>query len=276
MTLSGLLELLYSASERSRTVQATVERWTDQRREVELLRARGWYRDPPPIPAEEGEWGMAAARVEATTRIWAAQPYWLRWETSFSHDGVRQGAFVGVKEGELFWHRFGDGEVQSNEQREGSGTMSIDEERLLDPAPLLGLYCFAIGEETVRLGREAVHVAAKRRSTERGHDFGPLADELDLIVDCERGVLLRVGVVVDGEELSAIEVAEVVFDEAVPPRYFGHCANGPALSGASRVLLGREDGGPRQRGLDRPAYQSVKSRGSEAAVATCALSSRAR
>jgi hypothetical protein len=81
-------------------VRATLERWTDQRREVELLRARGWYRDPPPIPPEEGEWGLPAARVEARTRIWAAQPYWLRWETSFKRDGVQGGESVGVREGE--------------------------------------------------------------------------------------------------------------------------------------------------------------------------------
>lgn len=61
---------------------------------------------------------------------------------------------------------------------------------------------------------------AKRRSAEGGHDFGPLADELDLIVDRERGVLLRVAVVVDGEELSAIEMTEVAFDEAVPAEMF--------------------------------------------------------
>jgi outer membrane lipoprotein-sorting protein len=66
-----------------------------------------------------------------------------------------------------------------------------------------------------------VHVRAKRRSAERGHDFGPLADELDLIVDRERGVLLRVAVVVvDDEELSAIEITEVTFDEAVPGEIF--------------------------------------------------------
>jgi hypothetical protein len=220
MTLAELLQLLYSASERSRTVRATLERWTDQRRELELLRARGWYRDPPPIPPEEGEWGTPSSRVEATTRIWAAQPYWLRWETRFNHDGVREGKSVGVKEGELFWQRFGDGEVESNEQREGGGTMSIDEERLLDPAPLLGLYRFAIEGMAVALGREAVHVRAKRRSAVRAHDFGPLADELDLIVDRERGVLLRVAVVVDGDELSAIEIVDVAFDEPVPPETF--------------------------------------------------------
>jgi hypothetical protein len=46
MELAALLELLYSAKERSRTVRATVHRVTYQARELDMLRARGLYRDP--------------------------------------------------------------------------------------------------------------------------------------------------------------------------------------------------------------------------------------
>lgn len=220
MELAALLELLYSAADRSRTVQATVHRVHRQARELELLRARGLYRDPPPIPPEEGSWGEPAEIIEATTRLWAARPYWLRWESTFTGNERGVGTSVGVKEGELFWHRFDDGEVQTNDRRESSGTMTTNEERLLDPAPLLGIYTFEIGSPTTFAGRPGLEVIAHRRIAAQAHEFGPLGDELSIIVDEERGVLLRTAVVVEGEELSFSEITEVVFDESIPSEMF--------------------------------------------------------
>jgi outer membrane lipoprotein-sorting protein len=220
MDLAALLELLYSASDRSRTVRATVHRRNDHAREIDLLRARGLYRDPPPIPPEEGSWGTPDQVIESTTHLWAARPYWLRWETTFSGSGVSGGASVGVKEGELFWHQFRDGQVRSNERREGSGTMSTEEERLLDPSALLGAYRFDVSGETAVLDRAAVEVAATRRLGVHAHDFGLLAEELALLVDNERGVLLRVAVIVEGEEISVTEIREIAFDEHIPPELF--------------------------------------------------------
>ena len=222
MELPSLLELLYSASDRSRTVRATVRRRNRQAREVELLRARGFMRELPPIPPEEGSWGQPPEVIETTTHVWAARPYGLRWESTFTGDGVSWRTSVGVKEGELFWQRFGENdEVHTNEGREGHGTMTTDEERLLDPSSLLGVYRFEITGETTRLGRPAVEVRARRRLGAHAHEFGPLSDELALVVDIERGVLLRVAVVVEGEELSFSEIEEIVFDEHISSELFG-------------------------------------------------------
>ena len=220
MEIAALLELLYSASERSRTVRATVKRRSNQAREIELLRELGQYRDPPPIPPEEGKWDTPAAVVEVTTRLWSARPDRLRGESGFAHDGVGYAETIVVKEGELFWQRAPDGRVRTNEARERHETMSMQEERLLDPAPLLGEYRFEISGETSRLGRAAFEVMAKRRVGARPHDFGALAEELALVVDRERGVLLRVAVVVAGEELSVAEITEIAFDEPLPPGVF--------------------------------------------------------
>jgi outer membrane lipoprotein-sorting protein len=220
MELGALLELLYSAGDRSRTVRATVYRRNEHAREIELLRAHGLYRDPPAIPPEEGSWGTPDDVIESTTRLWAARPYWLRWETTFSGSGGSGGTFVGVKEAELFWHRFGDGQVRSNERREGGGTMSTEEERLLGPSALLGAYRFDVTGETAVLDRAAVEVAATRRVGVHAHDFGLLAEELALLVDNERGVLLRVAVIVEGEQISVTEIREIAFDEHISPELF--------------------------------------------------------
>lgn len=220
MELAALLELLYSASERSRTVRATVHRVTHQARELDLLRARGFYRGPPPIPPEEGSWGTPADVIEATTRLWIARPYWLRWETTSNCEDEGRRTSVGVKDRELFWSRFGDGEVHTNEGQEHEHTMTTDEELLFDPSPLLGTYTFAVQGATRSLHRAAWSVAASRRFAAHEHRFGPLSDELSLVVDEQHGVLLRVGVIVDGEEISHSSVTQLSFDEPVAPELF--------------------------------------------------------
>jgi hypothetical protein len=98
LELPALLELLYSATDRSRTVSATVNRVTDQARELDLLKARGLYRDPPQIPPEEGSWDQSSKGIiEATTRLWAARPHRLRWETTFTVDRTDRAGGVEVR-----------------------------------------------------------------------------------------------------------------------------------------------------------------------------------
>lgn len=220
MGLGALLELLYSARERSKTVQAVVRRRHRQARELELLRARGLWRDLPPIPPEEGDWGEPSEVVETTTRLWAARPDRLRWESTFSGNPSGARTSVGVKEGELFWHRFGDGEIRSNETRRGRGTMTASEELLIDPSPLLADYRFDIGSAATLIGRRGIEIAAHRRVGAHSHDFGLLGDELALVVDEERGVLLRSAVVVEGEEISTSDVIEITFDEPISGELF--------------------------------------------------------
>ena len=98
--------------------------------------------------------------------------------------------------------------------------MSTEEERLLDPSALLGAYRFDVTGETAVLDRAAVEVAATRRAGVHAYDFGLLAEELALLVDNERGVLLRVAVIVEGEEISVTEIREIAFDEHISPELF--------------------------------------------------------
>jgi outer membrane lipoprotein-sorting protein len=221
MDLAAFLELLYSARDRSRTVYATVHRRSHPARELELLRARGLYRDPPAIPKEEGAaGGPPPTIVETTTQLWAARPDRLRWETTARGYGPDELASVGVKAGEVFWERSSDGDLHTNENREQSSTMTTDSERLVDPSPLLGVYRFELGPPTTWQGRGAVEVTASRRSGSHPHWFGPLSDQLALVVDAERGVLLRTAVALEDEELSNTEIVQIVFDEPLQAKLF--------------------------------------------------------
>ncbi len=220
MDLRTLLELLYSASDRSRTVHATVRRVNRQARELEILRLRGLYRDPPPIPAEEGSWGKPSDRVEVETRLWWARPDWLRWETALVTDG-ESNVTIGVKHGDIFWTRFRNhDEVRTNEGRPTHGAMTTDEERLLDPSALLGAYRFTLGSPIVQLNRQAIAVEATRRPGADFHGFGLLAERVKLVVDEERGTLLRVAVVCEDDEISASEITDLAFDKPIAPELF--------------------------------------------------------
>jgi hypothetical protein len=48
----------------------------------------------------------------------------------------------------LLWERSGDEHLHTNENRERGGTLTIGEERLVDPSPLLGSYRFELGPPT--------------------------------------------------------------------------------------------------------------------------------
>ena len=144
----------------------------------------------------------------------------LRWETTFTVDGMDERTSVGVKDRELFWQHLGDGEIHTNEGREDKSTVTTAEELLLDPSALLGSYRFEVRGATSLLDRAGCSVAGSRRFGAHAHAFGHFSDELAFVVDEQRGVLLRVAAVVDGEELSHSEMLELAFDEDVAPDLF--------------------------------------------------------
>jgi outer membrane lipoprotein-sorting protein len=224
MDLVTLLELLYSASERSQTVRATVETKHYQAREFALLRSRGLLADAQPWPAEEGPWSEPPELIETTTQLWAARPHKLRWESISNGGPLVDVASAGVKDGDLFWQWNGDEDVYTNEHHPERGWMTTREERLLDPSPLLGVYRFEVGSSTTTAGRQGVEIVAKRRAGANADEFAHVArltdHELALVVDEERGVLMRVATIVGREELTSSEMVEVSFDEPISPELF--------------------------------------------------------
>ena len=73
MERADLLELLYSARDRSQTIRATVTRWSNEARLREHLRGRGEYRDPTAIRAHEENWGRTAEAKEIGRRLAEAE-----------------------------------------------------------------------------------------------------------------------------------------------------------------------------------------------------------
>jgi hypothetical protein len=93
---------------------------------------------------------------------------------------------------------------------------------VLDPAALLRSHELRILGRTMHAGRNAMLVEAlpSRRAEvlpEAGLDGGW---PLELLVDAERGVLLRSASLLDGEPFLVSEVAGIAFDESLPDQLF--------------------------------------------------------
>lgn len=91
-----------------------------------------------------------------------------------------------------------------------------------DPAHLVPLLIFDQASHATFRARDAIQVLARPRqhADETASIPWPGSDEYELIVDTERGVLLRLGARVAGQEFASQEVEWVTFDEPVADALF--------------------------------------------------------
>jgi hypothetical protein len=75
-------------------------------------------------------------------------------------------------------------------------------------------------------GRRAVRVLATRSAAESRAEsrlaLWEYVDQYEILVDAERGVLLRYAGIVDGEEAGVFSVRAVHFDEPIADEVFSH------------------------------------------------------
>jgi hypothetical protein len=99
----------------------------------------------------------------------------------------------------------------------------VDDVPLLDPSFLLTSHDLEIVGDTVHAGREAVQVkAVYRKGKNRTYEpmFWSTADEYQLLIDQERGILLRYAAKLAGVEFAAASVEQISFDEPIPDTVF--------------------------------------------------------
>jgi hypothetical protein len=93
---------------------------------------------------------------------------------------------------------------------------------LFDPSALLGAFRFTVTGRGEAAGRAALAATAVRTrgvpASQTGLPRG--ADELELLVDAEFGVLLRLVCSAGGEAFEVHQVREIAFDEPIPPGSF--------------------------------------------------------
>jgi outer membrane lipoprotein-sorting protein len=221
--LADVRTLISQANESFRTLRATIQFSRDKERYSKAW-DRHWERrsqqggrsvvismvfvgddDEPPSATEK-----------ATARLWIERPARFREEYE-----DRWGVNLTISDGQTLWRkapRLGPFREEISEE-----SSFIFTRLLLDPAPLVPGLALEVLGKIHHAGRHAHHVRGVPRQRVSWHDLyglAPGADEYMLLIDAERGSLLRAGALLDGKEFAFSNVEEVAFDEELPSEPF--------------------------------------------------------
>lgn len=233
--LGELLELLYSARHSFRTARGAIRqryswRLTQEVAKRENARRRGGAAGGGSLQVmlfssrrTEGEEPPPDLH-EQQTRFWFEPPDRLREESESQHS-----SHTTVIDGDLWWTYTPEWGSTSNvglseEEAAEAGTRGGGESfrQLLDPSALLAV--LEIDEIEIEGDRLLVR-ARPRDDLDDFHRHTQLhvsagADRIDLVVDRERGAVLRIAAYLEGAELSVTELEELAFDETFPDGTF--------------------------------------------------------
>ncbi len=217
--VGDLLESMQGATERVRSVQATVvERRRPELSErafrrfaerVEFARGGGYFHVPL---------GGVAPGEQADEHVW-----WIElWAEPGRFRQERRGPdaeHVLVIDGERWWDWSPAFGLRSHEDERGARYHGgLD---LLDPSEFLVGFALEPAGGAVAAACPVRRVHVRRTVPIRGH-FGlePGIDEGELLLDAERGLVLRRAELVDGQEAFVREVERIAYDETLPPDTF--------------------------------------------------------
>jgi hypothetical protein len=240
-----ILELIHVAPERYETVRATLRYRGDGPVHKEIRRrlwrseaGRRAFRVSPeeasePIrhPEPDGPFGWRC-------RAWHADHYHWRMETEVPGGGVaiaacrgrRRLPIGGPPDSGLWWDR----RVGAGPREDDPAWFVLALDHYWTFYPLLTDEICGISfelqelelrvEDTLRwAGRDAVRLVGVPPEVEQEWDPDPLswgADEYEVLVDTERGVLLRCASRLRGKDFDALEVEEIYFDERFSEEVF--------------------------------------------------------
>lgn len=224
--LGELLELLHRADAPFESVQVTYRIWRHAERADAAFHAR---------IEEEKRRGAAVGSIqlaggasapsehEEQLRLWRAGEH-VREE----REGGPRDGFYGVRAGELWW-RWDQlsGAISNEDDPKVGGGVGHELSVMLDPTPLLGSLRFRALGFAHQAGRATITAEAVPRPSGRDgprsfqlHELGSGADRYTLEVDAERGVLLGVVALRDGEPFYRVTTVEIAFDEPIADERF--------------------------------------------------------
>jgi hypothetical protein len=164
-------------------------------------------------PLAQGEW-------EQVCRLWLSWPSQARSEAELEWKGSRDRG-VSVIDGKRWWSDWPYRGFSSSED-DSRVSIGIMHGELLDPWPLISDLDLEVRGTATYLGREAVeaHAAPRERRVPYYSRVISGADALELAVDLERGVLLRLAAVLKGATFEIKEMTDIAFDENLDPDLF--------------------------------------------------------
>jgi outer membrane lipoprotein-sorting protein len=213
--LAELLELLDGAGRRYSALRATTHI-----RVVTALAAEALQRHQESLGDRRTSALAAQARrepatVETEMRVWLDRPDRMRVE--LVRDGARNETFV--DDGEREWsHTRGSAAFTHPSQK----AHRYGFEPLFRPHTMLARVQLHPLGEAEWAGRRALHARATTRPGRPDFTFElpPGAESFDLLIDRERGVILRLAAFLAGDEFHTLEVGEIAFDETLPAETF--------------------------------------------------------
>ncbi len=210
--------LLHDSRRRWRTLRAEGHEWRDENRALEAFERS---RPPGGVISMRGTPGPTRDG-EPLWQLSICQPDRSRVEFGVSHDR----RIAQITDGGRTWRTAPGGHGHVNEQRNGAKLQLGPLGLLVETAEISAALELEVAEPTRALGRKAFEVRARPRDRElrpRPGLFNPHmlgADHVQLVVDAERGVLLRVETFLGGEPFYRLEMTEVSFDEDIPDAVF--------------------------------------------------------
>jgi outer membrane lipoprotein-sorting protein len=216
--LGDVLELLHGAHGRYTTARLDARERRRYRLQSEAYeRARRRYAQGEAVAISYGPPLDLPEEGESTVRSWFAQPH------RFREERVENGRpYIVLGDGTRFWTSSPE---WATVVQDGVGWMLVNPSTrvLLDPSALLPLLDLEVGGAATTAGREAIAVRGTPRDNASFDVPLPIgATEHQLLVDAERGVLLRVESLLDGVPFDTLEVTDAAFDEPLDAALFAY------------------------------------------------------
>ena len=215
--LPEVLALLHTSGRRWRTLRAEGEEWRDER-VSHLAFAR--LRRPGRVFTVRGSPGPADR--DPRWRLWIRRPSHARVEFG----GAHQARFVQIQDGVRRWISAPHGPARVDE-RPGHADLQLGPlDVLVDTPALPAVLDLDVAGRSRILGRDTFTVRGRSRDGDVRPGPGPsppflrVADEVRMDVDAERGVVLRLEAVLEGQPFHRLEMTEVAFDEELDDDVF--------------------------------------------------------
>jgi outer membrane lipoprotein-sorting protein len=223
--LGEVLELMHTSEGRWSSLHAEGREWRDSALNLEAFMRMVERRRPGSV-ARFGDSSHEAEEpeeVESAWRLWMEGTDRIRAEFSVGHGEM----VIAVVDGKTWWSWSPSSGALTNEGSENAETGLGPGTDLVHPAAILPAVDLEVRGRTTKLGRSAYEVlAVPTTGNDDEEDFGLLhgigsgAEEYELLVDAERGVLLRTVARLHGRPFLILEMDEVAFDEELPADTF--------------------------------------------------------
>lgn len=222
--LGQVLELMHTSEQRWRLLRAVGREWRHGPLHLEAFMRMVERRRSGSVSV----FGSSSKEVEepeeteTTWRLWMEGRHRVRAEFAIGHGDM----VTAVVDGRTWWSWSPSMGALTNEGRENSETGLGPGTALLHPAVILPAVDLEIRGQATKLGRPVCEVLAlptsdeDEESLDQVHGIGSGAEEYALLVDVERGVLLRTEARLHGRPFLVLEMDQVAFDEELPAETF--------------------------------------------------------